>query len=149
MFPKEHLYLIVRDENIRRAADALASNSEASDYVFDAAAMAAAAAILDPVAYGDRTRKLYWELPEPNGSYEATLSAFVWNVKAYIDTIDSEEDATRFLNAAQKVCEFSRRAHWLRALVREVRAVPQRAADHEPLPMPELPVPEGWQQVQV
>ena len=148
MFPKEHLHLIVRDEGLVPAARALASASEASDYVFDAAAIAAAAAILDPVAYGDKVRKLYWELPEPNGSYEATLSAFVWNTKAYIDTIDSEEDASRFLDAAQKVCEFSRRARWLRALVREVRAAPQRAADPGPLPMPEVLPPEGWQQVQ-
>jgi len=156
MFPKEHLHLIVRDEDLVPAARALADVAETASQrleSFEAAAIYAMAACLAPNWFSTRANEAR-VIREPETAYEAVLGAVASHAAAFRNAVGREMYPLYRLRDALFASRLSSKAAWLSYLIRAVMTALEEAWDgetppqEEPLPMPELPVPEGWQQVE-
>ena len=156
MFPKEHLHLIVRDEDLVPAAHALYDVAEATSQrleSFEASAIYAMAACLAPAWFETRANEARVSR-DPGTAYEAVLKAVADHATAFCNAVGREMYPLYHLRDALFASRLSSQALWLARLVRAVMTALEEAwggetpPRDEPLPMPELPVPEGWQQVQ-
>jgi len=142
MLPVDTLYMLPRDESLKRAADALAEISRDAHYRFKRAAIIAAAAALDPDSYGTEADRAAWSLPEATNACEAVFAAATAEVNRFrIAAACGESRAIQHLDRAREIARFAERAAWFGDLVHEVRAAIVRAWGGEELPEP-LPEPE-------
>ena len=154
MFPKEHLHLIVRDEDFVPAASVLASVADANNDRVEAAAIYSMAACLSPFRYGQRADEVAAVFYNPENGYEAVLGAVANHAAAFRSAIGKEMFPLYHLRTALEVSRFSSKATWLSYLIRAVMTALEEAwggetpPQDEPLPEPEVPAPEGWQQVE-
>ena len=157
MFPKEHLHLIVRDEGLVPAARALADVAEVASQrlqSFEAAALFGMAACLAPHWFSTRADEAR-VIREPENAYEAVLGAVADHAAAFRNAVGREMYPLYHLRDALFASRLSSQALWLARLVRAVMTALEEAwggetppRDDDPLPEPEVPAPEGWQQVQ-
>jgi len=126
MLPVDVLHLMPRDLSLKHAADVLAEAARDRGYRPVRAAIFAAAAALDPDAYGAEADKAAAEVPAPCDAHEAILRSAVAEMNAARHGL--ADDARESLKRAYRIASLTTRTNWFAALVDEVRAALERAA---------------------
>ena len=128
MFPKNHLYLIVRDEWYHVAADALDMVGHAAADPYEKAAILGVAACFLSRDCGGAADAARAALPHPETSYQAVLAEVAAQLAAYRTSADRLWRRKRdLLGTAHAVARFSTDAAWLARLIYETRETLERA----------------------
>ena len=126
MLPVDVLHLMPRDLSLKHAADVLAEAARDRGYRPVRAAIFAAAAALDPDAYGAEADQAAAAVPAPCDAHEAILRSALAEVNAV--RFRTVEGAVECLKRAYRIASLTTRTNWFAALVDEVRAALERAA---------------------
>jgi len=126
MLPVDVLHMMPRDLSLKHAADVLAEAARDRGYRPVRAAIFAAAAALDPDAYGAEADQAAAAVPAPCDAHEAILRSALAEVNAV--RFRTVEGAVECLKRAYRIASLTTRTNWFAALVDEVRAALERAA---------------------